>query len=519
MTNLTEVYALNVNLFAFQLQSGLQSNLKPFNNPPTIIEKLYQPIFEHFQTHFNQKISLPEIRQECLNLENFDLLNTKKQQRQYYQVFSNDKNGNPEQPKPLYGLLLYPQKITDGYTLLLNIFRPQQTGFDAVKTDEIDKFNPENCLIIQDQTQYSQNTDFLGQTFLITAFLPAIDSPNFRQLAHELRQDLLGDFCSEFYQDGNFLDSYICEFSHPKNSKNRVLILFYSSEDATKQMKLIYWELSELFLYYHKIISTFQFSRDCSNEADELIRDKIETELTNFLNLDKNTGENFHPNQLNQLEEKLNLITQIIPQYALKIRNLEYALNTIIINHGNYQKTLKRLQAQSGESLDFFARFIHRECDNFQFQIQADLNYFKPASNLLDQTIASIRGLVEVEQAKREKSLQKTIEALGIGIGAGGIFASATSGHITSVEIALPIPHQHCRINLPAGLVSVTSSFIVAIVGGVIVAKVNGQLAEWLSPWHKWRQSRLNSSNHPELPAPSTLPVNISQTETEKEEI
>jgi hypothetical protein len=57
------------------------------------------------------------------------------------------------------------------------------------------------------------------------------------------------------------------------------------------------------------------------------------------------------------------------------------------------------------------------------------LGYFGQSAGLVDKAIAAIRGLVEIEEAKRESDLQNTIQAVGAGIGAGvgvaGIVASS----------------------------------------------------------------------------------------------
>ena len=43
-------------------------------------------------------------------------------------------------------------------------------------------------------------------------------------------------------------------------------------------------------------------------------------------------------------------------------------------------------------------------------QIQADLNYSKPGSQLLDQAISSIRGLVDIDQAESDRTLQQILQ-------------------------------------------------------------------------------------------------------------
>ena len=53
-----------------------------------------------------------------------------------------------------------------------------------------------------------------------------------------------------------------------------------------------------------------------------------------------------------------------------------------------------------------------------------------PSSDLIDKAIASIRGIVEVEQAKRDRSLERTIQVLGIAFGGGAIVSGVVNQHI-----------------------------------------------------------------------------------------
>ncbi len=50
--------------------------------------------------------------------------------------------------------------------------------------------------------------------------------------------------------------------------------------------------------------------------------------------------------------------------------------------------------------------------------------------NLFDQMIGTIRGIVEVEQAKRDRSLERIIQRLGIALGGGAIVSGVVTQHI-----------------------------------------------------------------------------------------
>jgi hypothetical protein len=58
------------------------------------------------------------------------------------------------------------------------------------------------------------------------------------------------------------------------------------------------------------------------------------------------------------------------------------------------------------------------------------LGYFKHGTGLLEQVISSIRGIVEIEQAKRDRSLEQTIQIIGVALGGGAIVSGVVTQHI-----------------------------------------------------------------------------------------
>ena len=423
-------YALNVSLFAFTLQSGsyLDSQELIDESPQTFQHKYEKILKDNFSSQLIFPNSFPEFRQDLPNSDNCELLTgSKPGTRQFLLLSSKDKNQNPIQPKPLYRLLVYPQKLSDNYALLLNIFRPQAEGFDAVNFNEVGEFNPNQCLTLKNDPH------FIGETFLITAYLSVSKPTNLEDLkthAENLLRQLFNGFCPDFYQAENFLNGCILEFSRPKISQVRYLVLFYFDDSTSEQLRKIYWDLPELFLYYHKITNVFQKSRKYSDELDKLIREEIESKSKLPESLD-----------LAALKSQLKELLKTVPKYTSQLRNLEDCLNTLNIHTRNYQLKLKRLQGQVNDELDIFGRFAERESETFRLQIQADLNYSKPGSQLLEQAISSIRGLVDIDQAesdrklqqilqdsekedkKHDRELENTIQAVGTGIGVGVGFA------------------------------------------------------------------------------------------------
>ena len=287
---------------------------------------------------------------------------------------------------------------------------------------------------------------FIGKTILVTAFLPDNllynlndhlindltntsnnhqNSPlnKLKAFADYLSQQLFPEFCPPFYQAGKILDSYIFEYSQPKEKSDRLLIIFYTTEETPKQIQPIYFQLPELFLAYHKIIYTFQSSRTWNLEAKTLAKG-IEINVQKLTNLSKDSTNI----DIEDLKKSLQELLKIAPTYSLKIRNLEYAVYHINIHKQNYQTILNSFQEKTNDQLEFFKSFLNKQ--TFIEQIEADLNYLRPASNLLDQAINTIRGLVDIQQTESDRSLERTIQILGVGLGVGGIVSSTISGYI-----------------------------------------------------------------------------------------
>ncbi|MBD2302920.1 hypothetical protein [Nostoc sp. FACHB-190] len=76
------------------------------------------------------------------------------------------------------------------------------------------------------------------------------------------------------------------------------------------------------------------------------------------------------------------------------------------------------------------SQFLELAEDTFIEQINTNLAYLTPGQNLFDQMIDTIRGIVEIEQAKRDRSLERTIQVLGIAFGGGAIVSGVVTQHI-----------------------------------------------------------------------------------------
>jgi hypothetical protein len=478
-----QIYAPNIHLFAFQLRQGLSVDAPIPEISTAWVEESYQKIADEFR--ITQPLSLRTDKPKSYQV---NLLANTANQGRFYQNLSGEIDKNTGQTLPITGIA-YPLQIGDSYALTLNLRRPQNQNQDEIDIDRLKSFNPENCF-----SPHSVNSN-LGQTLLITAFL---DRDKQQQSLKELRklaaQCLMAFFklsdpeqCPPFYQDGYLFNSPIFEYGNPKqpNKYGHILVWFFFDESTSEKLRDCYWELPELLLYRHKIITAYQNSREDYLPAYNKIGE-IEETLGDFKqkylppsenaataalpssssvqgslppangslstvatgNLDSNLNRNLSPvkspnkkilaeTDLSELKFQLKELLRISLEYSQLQRNLEYYQNTIEINTYNYEQKLNQIEELANSDISFLKGFAQRECQTFKQQIQADLRYFGQGYSLLDKAIATIRGLVEIDQAERDRQLQTTIAVIGVGIGAGGIFA-ASYAFIDKTAIELP---------------------------------------------------------------------------------
>lgn len=339
---------------------------------------------------------------------------------------------------------VYPLQLYNSYGLVLSLGYPDPKKNEAAIATDIgflEQLNPNGCFL---PDEIASN---LGQTLLITAWLNDAQPRDTKALK------ALADRCVErfvpeakqrppFSRQGQLFESPIFEYGLIKQPKSyrHLLVWFLNDSSANQKFSDCYQRLIDLFFYRNKIIRDFRQSRKTYQDA-YLEYEEIEKLISKTLLIVPQT-EALSQETLNDLKTQLKQILQQALEYANLLRDLQFYQNSIAINTDNYQEKLQLIQDQFDPDIDlsFLATFVYENCPTLQSQIQADLSYFVHGSQLLDKAISSIRGIVEVDQAEREREseeaekqrdrqLQNTIEALGAGIGAGigagGIFVAS----------------------------------------------------------------------------------------------
>ncbi|PSB46801.1 hypothetical protein C7B67_19765 [filamentous cyanobacterium Phorm 6] len=403
-----------------------------------------------FQLHNDSKGSNNSLWKHCDNiLANFTdktvtphLVFPKKSHSYRNDLLPNVVLGFTSNP-PLEGFV-QPLQIQDSYAFCLNIGCPEDGTADNQDVDLIKEFNPNQALLI------NGDDNFLGQTLLITAWLPENSPDNLdslKPLADKCRDALFqGDSLPPFYRSGKLFGSPIFEYGSITDIANyrHLLVWLLAEKQADKDLNTCQEEIFDLLFYRNKIIKVFQDSRKIYHELDReyrIIEKNMEVLQDQFAR-----GTVLTPSQLLEFQEQLKQLFSKGITYTRLLRKLEDYDNTIALNLNNYTDILSKICDILGsdeEELSILNHFSRKTAPYFRSQIAGDLGYFRHGTSLIEQAIASIRGIVEIEQARNDRTnqdalrkseigekdrddrLESKIQAIGVGLAAGGIAASS----------------------------------------------------------------------------------------------
>jgi hypothetical protein len=369
---------------------------------------------------------------------------------------------------PKYRGFFYPQYINDSYSFLLHVFHPQKPGKDGVRFSDLAQLRPPESFFtgtsstLDEPIQTHLKQASWGTTILFSGF---IDSPpatleEGKIWANQLLQNLLGidslGTAPPFLACREFLGGFLYEYQdvYNRNPYGQILILLIFSEESKEKLNGVQWSLPELFCYENKIFQNYLDSREEYKRANQEIK-TIEKTIRTFLpNIATNVLPDLSEKELRSLKQEIKNFLDLSLRYSQQMRSLVTFENTIAINWENYLNTLTRMEIKSQRDLTGWRDNANHIFGMFQGQIKVDLVYLQQGERLLDTAINTIRGLVEIDQAERDRSLERQIQAVGVGIAAGAIVAS-TSGLITE---PWQLPNRD-RFLLPP------HPFIIALVG------------------------------------------------------
>ena len=76
--------------------------------------------------------------------------------------------------------------------------------------------------------------------------------------------------------------------------------------------------------------------------------------------------------------------------------------------------------------------------EKYVWQVAADNRSLSPGLRLLENAIQTIEGIIEIERAKSDRTLNVTMAAAGVGIATSGVYASTYASQIDSKQNQIP---------------------------------------------------------------------------------
>lgn len=198
----------------------------------------------------------------------------------------------------------------------------------------------------------------------------------------------------------------------------------------------IYFDLNRLFCYRHKILWTYHQSR-----CLKAILKSDFTEIQQIIAKVNNLSAEIKVDQLDldELQKTLTDTLTILSRYAINLSYLDDQGRTAKINLGNYQKRLKKILEETGNSQsELFNKFSELAAEKYLIQIETDYASLSPGLVLLENLITTIEGTIEIYQAKSDRTLNTTIALAGIGL--------ATSQVASAVILAQDKPNPEITL-------------------------------------------------------------------------
>ncbi len=431
MSNENKLIYPTVDLFVYDLAYGLGEDEKKISQRHQLFwQKIYGDKIS--ATHLEQ---LKQAETETADYsDNTNYLELLRDQTDHIEKFDSNLNG-----------YAYPVKIGDTYAA--------QFDFSGeIEADEYKKFESKgiDCLesLKQEVISRVNPSATIGQSWLVYGQLTADDQDALataKNCYSELNLFPNAKWDRDLKATGKFLGADFYELWLPGNKDNisqnyHVLIcLFpYNSEksfDVTKEkITKLFTHFIRLFGYRNKVIWAYTETRQFKANLKEA-SEKIQ-QIVNQLPAQMNSPEV----DLKELQQSLVSSLTIFSVYANYISRLEEQENTIKTNLKNYNRRLKTIGENMGndaEAFKFMASFSDFAKQKYVWQVAADNRSLTAGLRLLENAIQTIEGIIEIERAKSDRTLNVTIGAVGVGIATSGVAASVYAGQIKPPKNAI----------------------------------------------------------------------------------
>lgn len=418
MTNENWLIYPTVDLFVYDLADGIGQTE----------DKISQNRQQFWQKIYGDKLSQPQQAQ---------IAQAETEIGDYIDLLGNKKVAEFESPLDGYA---YPVKFGDTYAVQFDL-----SG--KIEPDSDKKFAPKeiDCLEWLKSTIISRFNQpaTIGQSWLVwgelTSSQDALETA--KNCYNKLKLVPNAKWDRDLKASGQFLGANFYELWLPPGDRGNIsqnyhvlICLFPNSGElsipTTRQtMTKLYPQFLRLFGYRNKVIWAYQQSRQLKSDLKDASRkiQEIVSQLPEQVNAAKVN--------LKELQQNLVYCLTIFSIYANYISRLEEQENTIKTNLKNYNKRLttiaKRMESDPNE-LDFMTDFSKFAADKYITQVKADNRSLSAGLRLLENAIETVEGIIEIERAKGDRTLNLTIGTVGVGIGTSGVAASIYASQINS---------------------------------------------------------------------------------------
>ncbi|MEG3840576.1 hypothetical protein [Microcoleus sp. herbarium14] len=303
----------------------------------------------------------------------------------------------PDNPK-IYGSINALQ-IHDTYTADLTFYYKNVT----MKVADLNQLNPQGCLLPK-AIQPS-----LGQTLLLYAAPAVYDT--YPKLAEECVTAFVHNqqqASPEFRASGILFGSPIFEYDSREDDASKLCHILVWLQDNPQTLNLVAKSafnsyLMNLLCSRAKIVFVYHEARKKYRKAQQIVGE-LEKKLPEFSEIEREQDRQV---KLQKLKQLLAEVRTKMLACAHEVRYLQEDRNTIDTNADNYAEALTRIRSLSmeGDNLDFWQKFLDLAEGKYQRQIEIYLNYLIASQDLFQQSISTVRGMVEIEQVEfdREK--------------------------------------------------------------------------------------------------------------------
>jgi acetolactate synthase small subunit len=414
-----------VDLFVYDLADGIGQNE----------DKISQNRQQFWQKIYGDKISAPQLEK---------LKQAETETAEYIELLGDKKLAAFESPLDGYA---YPVKIGDTYAAQFDLSGKREPDADK-------RFAPKeiDCLEWLKQQVISRVNPptTIGQSWLVWGQLTADDQDALetaKNCYNKLNLFPNAKWDRDLKSTGQFLNADFYELWLPPGDRGNisqnyhVLICLFPYNngqaigDISNTVAKLYVHLMRLFAFRNKVIWAYNQSRQLKadlKDAARTIQDIVQ-QLPQQVNAPKV--------DLKELQQSLVNSLTIFSVYANYISRLEEQENTIKTNLKNYKRRLKTIGEKMGsdaEAFKFMASFSDFAKEKYVWQVAADNRSLSAGLRLLENAIQTIEGIIEIERAKSDRTLNVTIAAAGVGIATSGVYASVYASQIDSKQNPIP---------------------------------------------------------------------------------